>query len=174
MSSRPTGSLFSLHVRRKEDQQSEQVMVITQNSQRHRLENEDPPCGISAALNVIREGVRVDQILSGGAAWLSGALLPGDVITAIDGSQVTMGRCTPEDVTGLIRGPHGTRLTLEVLPSKPEMARGVRSVSAEIVRCSPVDPAAVLRPVPRERHRRRHRHRLGEREGEREIIKRRK
>ncbi len=63
LSSRPTGSLFTLHVRRKEDQQSEQVMAITQNSQRHRLENDEPPCGISAALNVIREGVRVDQVL---------------------------------------------------------------------------------------------------------------
>ena len=30
------------------------------------------------------------QILSGGAAWLSGALLPGDVITAIDGEQASM------------------------------------------------------------------------------------
>jgi C-terminal processing protease CtpA/Prc len=64
LSSRPTGSLFTLLMRRKEDQQSEQVMVITQNSQRHLLEIEDAPCGISAALNVIQEGVRVDQVLS--------------------------------------------------------------------------------------------------------------
>jgi C-terminal processing protease CtpA/Prc len=65
LSSRPTGSLFTLLMRRKEDQQSEQVMIITQNSPWHRLENEDAPCGISAALNVIREGVRVDQVRSG-------------------------------------------------------------------------------------------------------------
>jgi C-terminal processing protease CtpA/Prc len=64
LSSRPTGSLFTLLMLRKEDQQSEQVMVITQNSERHRLEIEDAPCGISAAMNVIQEGVRVDQVIS--------------------------------------------------------------------------------------------------------------
>jgi C-terminal processing protease CtpA/Prc len=64
LSSRPTGSLLTLLLRRKEDQQSEQVIIISQESPWHRMENDDAPCGISAALNVIREGVRVDQVIS--------------------------------------------------------------------------------------------------------------
>jgi C-terminal processing protease CtpA/Prc len=86
LASRPIGSLFTLLLKREGDLQIEKVALLSQ-AQRP-VEDYKEPCGISAALNVVPEGVRVDQILSGGAAWLSGALLPGDIIVAIDGEQV--------------------------------------------------------------------------------------
>ena len=61
VSNRPVGSLFSLLIKRGGDEQKETVSVLSQ-TQRPLLEDNKDPCGISAALNVVREGVRVDQV----------------------------------------------------------------------------------------------------------------
>lgn len=63
VSSRPIGSLFSLLLKRGGDMHIEQVSVLSQ-AQRP-AEDYKEPCGISAALNVVREGVRVDQVSRG-------------------------------------------------------------------------------------------------------------
>ena len=70
--------------------------------------------GIAAALRVVRDGVAVDRVMDGGPAWL-GALQEGWLITSIDGAKVT-GHFHSNEISDMIRGPEGSRVTLEVVP----------------------------------------------------------
>jgi|SouAtlMetagenome_1021521.scaffolds.fasta_scaffold77355_2 S1-C subfamily serine protease len=55
------------------------------------------------------------QVMPGGPAYLSGAVHVGSLITAIDGAKVTS-HFISDEISEMIRGSEGTRLSLEVLP----------------------------------------------------------
>eukprot|EP00961_Rhodomonas_salina_P294268 3934423-Rhodomonas_salina.4 len=87
-----------------------------------------------AALHLIKVGVHVDQVIPGqlrdlsvrcpvltqhvvppgGPAWCSGMIRAGTIVTAIDGVNVVGGHLHPSEITAMIRGALGTRVTLEI------------------------------------------------------------
>ena len=54
------GTLIRLNIRRSSDLRTETVQMLRQTTVERSDDRE--PCGIAAALNVIHEGVRVDQV----------------------------------------------------------------------------------------------------------------
>ena len=109
---------------------------------RHPAPGRDDPgetVGVSAVLRVVPGGVKIDQVVPGGAVWLHGRLSEGSaLITAIDGANVVGGHFTSEEVAAMFRGPPGTRVSLEVV-----MSAGERPAHEELVRMPPADPAHV-------------------------------
>ena len=84
-----------------------------------------PIAGLGAGLEIVPGGVRVTEIVPGGAAAADGRLKPEDVIQKVgqtSGELVDVNGKNLEDVVSLIRGAVGTQVRIEVLPhgaSKP-------------------------------------------------------
>jgi len=82
-----------------------------------RTDGSEDAVGIAAALRVVRDGVSVDSVIPGGPAFLSGGIQPDHLITAIDGAKVT-GHFHANEITDMIRGQEGSRLTIECLSAE--------------------------------------------------------
>jgi len=134
----PEDSLVSLKVRhgtmRKLDVQE---VHLIRKVQLKPSEGSGDLFGISASLCVVREGVRVDKVMPGGAAWISGQVDEDFVIVAIDGNKVTGGYFHSDEIATMIKGPEGTRVSIEGFSPAGEE----RSVG--LVRMPPVNPRVI-------------------------------
>ena len=110
----PLGTPIEIRLRQGGSGDSSYVYLLRQDVE---VESDviDQSVGISAALRVVKEGVAVDKVMPGGAADLSGILREGCLITGIDGAKVT-GNFHQNEIAVMIRGPEGSRVTLEFVP----------------------------------------------------------
>lgn len=98
-----------------------QVMLVRQRSLGQMGMGRDgdggeEPVGVGATLTCVWEGILVDNVITGGPAWLSGVIHPGDIITSIGGEDVGQGKhLHPGSIAGMMRGKPGTRLTLGIV-----------------------------------------------------------
>ena len=111
----PVGTVVEVRLRQGGGGDSTQLHLLRQDIWRTDGSG-DAVVGIAAALRVVRDGVSVDSVIPGGPAFLSGGIQPDHLITAIDGAKVT-GHFHAHEITDMIRGQEGSRLTLECLSS---------------------------------------------------------
>lgn len=135
------GSLITLKIRRGgvAGGDIESVLMLREDGQDIDGFGEEDVLGIAAALHLVRVGVHVDQIIPGGPAWCSGVISKGSIITAIDGVNVVGGNLHPSEITAMIRGAVGTRVSLEI---KSDGAAS-RSSTVDLVRLWTLQPEDV-------------------------------
>ena len=106
------------------------------NSENYRIDMSLSYEGIGASLQLSDDFVSVLDVIPGGPAAISGELEPNDRITAVgqgaDGELVDVVGWRLDDVVELIRGPGGTVVRLQILPSGA--APGSESHTLNLVR----------------------------------------
>lgn len=110
----PVGSVVEVRVRQGGGGDSTNLQLLRKDVRR--TDSSGEAIGIAAALRVMRDGVSVDTVIAGGPAYICGTIQPGHLITAIDGTKVT-GHFHSNEITDMIRGQEGSRLTIECVPS---------------------------------------------------------
>jgi len=111
------GTIVEVRVRQGGGGDSTNVYLLRQDVNRERTDGDEGKVGIAAALRVVRDGVVVDTVIPGGPAFLSGAVHEGYLITAIDGAKIT-GNFHSNEISDIIRGKEGTRLTIECIAAE--------------------------------------------------------
>jgi len=144
----PLSSLVEIRVRQGGGGDSSAVYLLRQDVDAGEVL--DDTVGIAAALRVVRDGVTVDQVMPGGGAYICGMVQEGALIVAIDGAKVT-GHFHASEISDMIRGPEGSRVTLEVIG---EGTSGIgpgpiydrsKIEFVDVVRMPPVDVSALTR-----------------------------
>ena len=106
------------------------------NSENYRIDMSLSYEGIGASLQLSDDFVSVLNVIPGGPAAISGELEPNDRITAVgqgaDGELVDVVGWRLDDVVELIRGPGGTVVRLQILPSGA--APGAEAQTLNLVR----------------------------------------
>ncbi len=101
--------------------------------------------GIGAVLQAEEEYTKVVRLVPGGPAAKAGQLSPADKIIGVgqgDDEIVNIIGWRLDEVVNLIRGPKGTRVTLEVIPSSAANDHRTRTISIERNRVVLEDQAA--------------------------------
>ena len=101
--------------------------------------------GIGAVLQAEEEYTKVVRLVPGGPAAKAGQLNPADKIIGVgqgDDEIVNIIGWRLDEVVNLIRGPKGTRVTLEVIPSSAANDHRTRTISIERNRVVLEDQAA--------------------------------